>query len=106
MMMRTSRLVTDFCNNALQWKFTTLRVIPSNCTRTAAILPTLRVFSPTTSVPEEVGHALSAVKIFLLNFTVPGYYTYWYGAIQSDSHYIDYCLGREGLDMLISIAHD
>ena len=49
----------------------------------------------TTSVPEEVGHALSAAKKFSLNFTVPGYYTYWYGAIQSDSHYIDYCLGRE-----------
>ena len=43
---------------------------------------------------------LSAGKIFSLNITVPGCYAYWYGDIQSDSHYNDYCLGREKLDML------
>ena len=45
----------------------------------------------------EVGHTL---RIFSLNVTVPGYYTYYYGNIQSDS---EYCLGRERLDVLIPV---
>ena len=36
--------------------------------------------------------------VFSLKVTVFGYYAYWYGDIQSDSHYIDCCLGREKLD--------
>ena len=51
------------------------------------------------SHPEEVGHTLSVTT---LDVTVPGYYAYCYGDIQSGSHYIDYCLGRERLDVLIS----
>ena len=54
----------------------------------------------------EVGHALSTAKSISLNITVPGCYVYCYSDIQSDSHYIDYCLGRERLDMLISSMHD
>ena len=35
---------------------------------------------------EEVGHALSAAKLFSLNVRVPGCYIDWYSDIQSVSH--------------------
>ena len=40
------------------------------------------------SYTEEADHAISALKIFSLNVTVPGFYAYRYGDIQSFSHFV------------------